>query len=484
MKKLAELMRDVEVVESNNNIDIYISSLSADSRKTQPQSLFVALVGTLKNGNAFIQEAMDKGASVIVSENKPLIENSNIVHIQVKDARIALAHIARNFYDNPSKKLKLVGITGTNGKTTTATLLFQTFRLLGYNTALLSTIENKINDDVFPATHTTPDPIALHSFLANAVSKGCTHAFMECSSHAIHQKRIFGLLFTGAIFTNLTHDHLDYHKTLDAYASAKKELFDNLSEDSFALSNADDSRSTYMMRDTPAKKYYFSLNKNARSEFTGEITKQSFDGLTISIRNNQIQTKLIGTFNAYNILGVYGASILLGIPEETLLATLANLTPPTGRLEFLKSKSGIYSVIDYAHTPDALSNILSTLRQISGIKTKIITVIGCGGDRDKEKRGPMGLISCTLSDISIFTSDNPRSELVEDILKDMTKDIPIGEKYICIPDRSLAITHAFTHAQAGDIVVIAGKGHEEYQIFSDHTVHFSDKEEVKKNFNI
>ncbi len=480
MKKLTDLLQEVETIQSNTITDIYISSLSIDSRTAQPQSLFIALTGTLRDGNTFIREATQKGATVIISENKPPMETSGVVYIQVRDARIALAQIAKNFYNNPSEKLKVIGVTGTNGKTTTATLLFKTFRILGYNTALLSTIENKINDEVFPATHTTPDPITLNSFLAYAVSKGCTHAFMECSSHAIHQKRTYGLFFTGAIFTNLTHDHLDYHKTLDAYARAKKELFDNLSKHSFALANADDPYSVEMLNDTRAKEYYFSLNNTTHSEFTGKIINQSFEGLLLSINNEECFSKLTGIFNAYNILGIYGASILLGIPKNTLLETITQLTPPSGRLEFLKSKSGVYSVIDYAHTPDALSNILSTLRQISNLHTKIITVIGCGGDRDKGKRSPMGVISSTLSDISIFTSDNPRSESVEDILKDMIKDIPSEKKYICIPDRSLAIAHAFTHAQAGDIVVVAGKGHEQYQIFSDHTTHFSDKEEVEK----
>ncbi len=483
MKKVTDLIADIEIIHISGNIDISVSSISFDSRSVLNGSLFVALIGTLKNGNDFTQEAVNKGAHVIVSEHKTTVQNHTTTYIQVKDARIALALIARNFYDNPSEKLKLIGVTGTNGKTTTATLLFQTFRLLGHKTALLSTIENKINDEVFPATHTTPDPIALHSFLAQAVSKGCTYAFMECSSHALHQKRTFGLYFTGALFTNLTHDHLDYHQTLEAYANAKKELFDNLPEYSFALANADDPWSAYILKDTYAKKYYFSLAEKNFSEFTGKIATESFDGLTLQVRDKKINTKLIGRFNAYNILGIYATCIILGIPHDVLLTTITLLTPPPGRLEFIKSKSGVYAVIDYAHTPDALSNILSTLRQISGVGTKVITVIGCGGNRDKEKRSLMGTISCALSDISIFTSDNPRNEHIEDILSDMTKDAP-KEKYICIPDRSSAITHACECAHPGDIVLVAGKGHEQYQIFSDYKMHFSDKEEVEKNLNI
>lgn len=482
MKKVTEVIADIGVIYIDGNTNISISSISFDSRSVLDGSLFVALIGTLKNGNDFIQEAVDKGACVIVSEHKPVVENPGITYIQVKDARIALALIAKNFYDNPSKKLKLIGVTGTNGKTTTATLLFQTFHLLGYRVALLSTVENKINHETFPATHTTPDPIALHSFLAQAVLRGCTYAFMECSSHALHQKRTFGLSFAGALFTNLTHDHLDYHQTFESYANAKKGLFDNLQEHSFALANADDPWSTYIVKDTRAKKYYFSLTEKNFSEFTGKITAESFDGLTLQVHDKKINTKLIGRFNAYNILGIYATCIILGINQNILLPTITLLTPPPGRLEFIKSKSGVYAVIDYAHTPDALSNILSTLRQISDSGTRIITVIGCGGNRDKEKRSSMGMISCTLSDMSIFTSDNPRNEHVGDILSDMIKDIP-KEKYICIADRSLAITHACEYAQPGDIVVVAGKGHEQYQIFSDRTVYFSDKEEVEKNLN-
>jgi len=483
MKKISDLIQTADILDINGDSGVDISSVSFDSREVVPKSLFVAIPGNSRDGSVFIQDAIHNGACVIVHENEHTEKIAGITYIRVDDSRMILGKIAQNFYGNPSQKLKLIGVTGTNGKTTTATLLFTLFRSLGYNAALLSTIENKINDEVFETTHTTPDPIKLAEFLSNAVSKGCTHAFMECSSHAIHQKRIFGLHFAGVIFTNLTQDHLDYHKTMNAYAKAKKELFDTLPNTAFTLANKDDPSAEYMLSDTHAKKYFFSIREDNSSDFVCKIVNQSMEEVIFSVNGDVLHTKLLGLFNTYNVVGIYAAALLLGIPKEQLISTIPLLSPPSGRLEFMKSPSGVYAIVDYAHTPDAVSNILSTLKTLVSNEHKIITVIGCGGDRDTSKRSPMGILSVHSSDFTIFTSDNPRSEDPLKIIEDMTKEIPKNiQNYECLTSRSDAISRAYSLAAPGDIVLVAGKGHEHYQIFSDKMTHFSDKEELEKNF--
>ncbi len=477
-KELKKLLRGVEIVSKNGDLETTVSSIHFDSRESVRNSLFVAIPGNSEDGGKFINDAIKNGAKVIVHETKKLEMHTDILYIRVKDSRSSLATISHNFYNNPSEKLRVVGVTGTNGKTTTATLLFRLFRKLGFKTALISTIENRINDKAYPTTHTTPDPIKIAEFMSIALKEGCTHVFMECSSHAIHQKRTLGINFTGCIFTNLTHDHLDYHKTIRSYANAKKELFDRLDKKAFALGNLDDKMCKHILSGTKAKKYFFGL-KQKKANFLGEIKKQSLDGLTLSVNDNEIKTKLMGNFNAYNVLGIFATAKLLGIKEKKNISAIKEIDPPTGRLEFIKSK-GIYGVVDYAHSPDALKNILSTLRELQNKNAKIITVLGCGGDRDKTKRNLMGKIACELSDIVYFTSDNPRRENPDDILKDITKNLKT-KKYEKVLDRAKAIKLACKKASLGDIVLVAGKGHETYQIFKDKTIHFSDMEELRKN---
>lgn len=470
MKTLSELIANLDSEEITGEVSKVISSIHFDSRVVEKNSIFVAIKGIEKDGHEFINEATSNGAIVIVYENKNFKTKPDLTYIKVKDSRTTLANLAKNFYNHPSKKLKLVGVTGTNGKTTTATLLYNLFKNLGYRCALLSTIENKVGDKIYPATHTTMNPVAIASFLEQAVAEGCEYAFMECSSHAIDQKRVWGLEFAGAIFTNLTQDHLDYHKTMQDYAKSKKELFDNLSVNSFAIANQDDEWGKYIISETKAKKHLISL-KDKKFE-------QSIKGLKLSWGNTVLESKLIGKFNAYNLLGIYTVAMLLGLLEEKVIKTIKNLKPPAGRLEFISPKKGINGVIDYAHTPDALDNILKTIREMAPNKAKIITVVGCGGERDKLKRPIMGKIAHELSDYVVFSSDNPRNEDPEEILQDVVSELPqTNGKYECESDRAVAIRLAFQHAHEGDIVVLAGKGHEDYQVLKEGKVHFSDKEQ-------
>lgn len=464
MKTSLNLLSDIEILETIGELPPNISSICFDSRLVEKKSIFVAVKGMETDGHVFIDNALARGAIAVVYEKEGINKLPDIVYIRVRDSHAALAKLAQNFYDHPSKKLKLVGVTGTNGKTTTATLLFKLFENLGHKSALLSTIENRIGNEIFPATLTTPDPIAIASFLDQAVRSGCKYAFMECSSHAIDQKRIDGLQFAGAIFTNLTHDHLDYHKTIEAYAGAKKQLFDTLPKNSFALANADDKMSHYMLKDTPAHKYFFSLD--GKADF-----------------NEIIETKLIGRFNAYNALAIYAAAVLLGAPIDEVRLVLRELEAPAGRMESIESNTGIRGVVDYAHTPDALENVLKTLREVAQSGAKIITVVGCGGDRDSSKRPIMARITCELSDLTILTSDNPRSEDPKKILDDMVAGIPVGKKFEREPDRVRAITMAVQLSKPGDMILIAGKGHEDYQILKKGKIHFSDQEELRKIFD-
>lgn len=479
MKVLKDILPSGDIVKSSGDMELHISSLVFDSRKVTKDSLFFAVKGSVQDGSVYIEDAIKKGAAGVVYEGE-IFPEGEVTCIRVENVRKTLAHCAQKFFDNPSEKLKLVGVTGTNGKTTTATLLYSLFKSFGYNVALISTVENKINDEVFSTDHTTPDPITLASFLQQAVEKGCTYAFMECSSHAIDQDRIEGLHFAGGIFTNLTHDHLDYHKTLEEYAKAKKIFFDMLPEGSFAVANMDDEYAKFMLETTKAKKLFFSLKSDVFAK--GKVIDNSLRGLTINMNGVTLKSKLIGLFNAYNILGIYCTAILLGESIEKILPAISLLTPPAGRLEFIESKNGIFAVVDYAHTPDALENVLKTLRYIVSKNSQIITVVGCGGDRDKTKRPIMGKIASKLSGYTIFTSDNPRSEDPEMILKDIVEGV-VSENFETVVDRREAIQKACSISKPGDIILIAGKGHETYQIFKNETIHFSDLEELQKQFN-
>ena len=482
MKKLQDVLVGVEVQQIVGNENAEISSVVFDSRKADKDSLFVAIKGNKGDGSLYINSAIENGSRVIVCEEIHDIK-PEVAYIVVSNARKALALIAQNFFNNPTTKLKLVGVTGTNGKTTTATLLYKLFMNLGYKCALISTVENKINNEVFPTDHTTPDPVTLAQFVDMAVSKGCQYAFMECSSHAIDQDRIDGMIFAGAIFTNLTLDHLDYHKTFDAYAHSKKRFFDMLDKSAFAVANIDDANAELMLSETKAKKHYISL-KNKKADFGGGIVENNLKGLKIKIGEKCIESKLVGEFNAYNILGIYASVVLLGESSERVIEKFKDLSAPSGRLEFIESKSGVFGVVDYAHTPDALENVLKTLNETKSKSTQIITIVGCGGDRDKTKRPIMGGIATKLSDYTIFTSDNPRSENPEAILADITVGADSTRPLDVEVDRAKAIAKACARAKPGDIILVAGKGHEPYQIFKDKTVHFSDVEELHKNFGL
>ncbi len=475
MKTLSELISGLDILEQIGDTSIKISSIHFDSRFVKKNSVFVAVRGTVTDGHNFIDGAIARGAIAIIYDKGSIEKISGITYVRVKESHIALAQLAQNFYNHPSKKLKLVGVTGTNGKTTSATMLFDLFEKLGHPSALLSTIENKIGKKTYPATHTTPDQIVLAEFLNKAVEAGCEYAFMECSSHAIDQRRVWGLDFTGALFTNLTHEHLDYHKTMENYAKAKKEFFDNLPKNAFAVANQDDLWSEYILSETRAKKYLFSLkDKNL---------KQSAEGLSMSFDGKVLKSKLIGAFNAYNILGVYMVAKLLGAQEDRVIEIISSAEPPAGRLEFIKSKKGVIGIIDFAHTPDALEKVLKTLREIVPT-ARIISVVGCTGEADVLKRPIMGKIACDLSDYVIFSSDNPKNEDPEKILKDITQSLPPQTgRFECEVDRAKAVEIAYQHAKPGDIILLAGKGHEDYQSVKGGRVHLSEKEILTKLFD-
>ena len=472
MKILSELINDLEIIKIDGDTSKNISSVHFDSRHQEKQSAFVAIKGSSQNGHNFIDEAIRNGATTIVYQEMDQKKLTDITYIRVKDSRIALASLIQNFYDNPSKKLRLVGVTGTNGKTTTVTVLFQLFKILGYPSALFSTIENKINDQTYVSSGTTPDPVTLTSFLNQAVNHGCQYAFMECSSHAIDQKRIAFINFAGAILTNLTHDHLDYHKTMKAYGESKKAFFDALSEDAVAVTNQDEDINDYILSETKAKKYFFSLKNIDMS--------QSMEGLRFRYDGEIFTTKLIGTFNAYNIVGAYILAKLFGISKHDLIQAIPLVRPPAGRMEIYKSKTNVYGIIDYAHTPDALEQSLNTVREIAPRDAKIITVVGSSGQSDSLKRPLMGKIAYDLSDYIVFSSDNPRNEDPEQILKDMIRDLPSNnDKYVRESNRKKAVDLAYERAAPGDVIFLAGKGHENYQIIGEQKIPYSDREEWK-----
>ncbi len=463
MKILSELLEDVKVLESHGNLETHISSISLDSRNIEQNSLFIALVGNVLDGHIFIDEVIKKGAKVIVYEKDLNEWKSGVTYIKVNNTHEVVGIIANNFYGNPSKHLKLVGVTGTNGKTTIVTLLYKLFKELGYKVGMISTIVNKIDNQDFETTRTTPDAINLNKLLALMVNYGCEYCFMEVSSHSVSEKRINGISFAGGVFTNLTLDHLDYHKTLDNYCEAKKEFFDMISATGFAMANIDDQKGEYMLSNTKAQKYRLSLKKEA--DF-----------------NERLETKLLGEFNIYNVLSVYAVAILLGQDKNKVKEIIKDLEGASGRFESIRNKNNITGIVDYAHTPDALENVLKTINKIKNNR-KTISVIGCGGDRDKSKRPIMTRIGYEMSDILILTSDNPRTEKPEDILSDMEKGLPTDyeEKVEVIIDRHMAIKRACELAKEGDFVLVAGKGHEKYQEINGLKTYFDDMEELEKH---
>jgi len=485
MKILRDILKNIEYKIINGSIDITIEGIAFDSREVQKNFLFVAVKGTNTDGHNFISQAIENGACAILCETYSLpIKNNNITLIQTHDTASALGIIASEFYDNPSQKLILIGVTGTNGKTTTATLLYRLALKMNKKAGLLSTIVNYINEKEIPSTHTTPDPLQINKLLSEMVKEGCMYAFMEVSSHAAHQKRISGLDFNGGIFTNITHDHLDYHKTFDEYLKAKKMFFDLLPENAFALVNADDKHSKIIVQNTKAKVYTYALHTMA--DFQGKIIESHLDGMLLKINKNELWVKLIGAFNAYNILAVYGCASLLNFEHEKILTSISSFETVNGRFEYYKSKDGKTAIVDYAHTPDALLNVLTTINQLRKEKEKIITVVGAGGNRDKTKRPKMAAVCISYSDKVILTSDNPRFEDPLEIIKDMEKGISENDKdkYLVIPDRKEAIKVACSIAQPGDIILIAGKGHETYQEIKGVKHYFNDKDVIKEIFNL
>lgn len=482
MKLLSDILYKTRLEEVVGSTNVAINSVTFDSRQVKKDSLFIATRGTAVDGHQFIEKAIENGAAAIVCEELPAVQKENVTYVKVLNSAEALGYIACNFHDNPSEKLKLVGVTGTNGKTTTVTLLFNLFRGLGYNVGLLSTVENKINNTIIPSTHTTPDALTLNELLANMVEQGCQYAFMEVSSHAIIQHRITGIHFAGGAFSNITHDHLDYHITFDEYIRAKKLFFDNLPDDAFALTNKDDRNGLVMLQNTKAKKYTYGLKSIA--DFKCRVVENHLNGLLLNIDNQEVWVKLIGSFNAYNVLVVYAVSQLLKQDKVQVLTTLSNLNSVEGRFQYIKSKNGIVAIIDYAHTPDALKNVLETIKDIRTGNEQVITLVGCGGDRDAAKRPIMAQIACEYSNKVVLTSDNPRSENPEDILNQMEVGInPVdAKKTLRISDRKEAIKTAVAFAKEGDIILIAGKGHEKYQEIKGVKYPFDDFEIVKENF--
>lgn len=473
-----------ESLGSNKNEEQEISEIVFDSRKAKSGTIFVALRGTTVDGHDFIAKAIAEGATTIVCEQVANKEE-DVHYIVVENSHYALGLMACNFYEHPSRELKLVGVTGTNGKTTVATLLYKLFLGLGQKVGLLSTVENRIGEQVLEATHTTPDALAVNRLLATMRDAGCDYVFMEVSSHAADQDRIAGLDFDGAIFTNMSHDHLDYHGTFQNYIYAKKKFFDNLSANAFAIVNTDDKRGAVMLQNCKAKGYTYALRSLA--DFKARIVENTMEGLILDIDGREVYSRLVGDFNAYNLLAVYAAALLLGEDKDELLTVLSNLTSAEGRFDYVRSTTaGIMGIVDYAHTPDALEKVLQTLQKLREGAGKIITVVGCGGDRDKTKRPIMAKMACNYSEQAILTSDNPRSESPEAILKEMEEGVPPSAKMsvLIIADRRQAIRTACRLAQKGDIVLVAGKGHEKYQEIQGVKHPFDDKKELQEALGV
>ena len=484
MMQLREIIVHTATVGVTGMTDIPVTGLQFDSRQVMPGNLFFAVRGTTSDGHDFIEMALEKGAVAIVCEKLPPNLKDGICYLLVEKSNLALGIIASDFYGNPSEKLNLIGVTGTNGKTTIVTLLARLFFELGFGTGLISTIVNKINTTAVAASHTTPDPLQLNALLAKMVVEGCEYCFMEVSSHAIDQQRIAGLTFRGGIFTNLTHDHLDYHKTFDAYLQAKKTFFDNLPAGAFALINKDDRNGRVMLQNTRASKYTYSLQSMA--DFRCKILENEFQGLHLNIDGLEAWFKLIGNFNASNLLAVFATAMLLGQEKTEVVTIMSRLEPVDGRFNYIRSSDHVTAIVDYAHTPDALKNVLETINTIRGQNAQLITVVGAGGNRDATKRPVLANIACTLSNWVILTSDNPRNEEPEAILADMLQGVGVhqSDKVLVIANRLEAIKTACALAKTGDIILVAGKGHENYQEVKGVKHHFDDREVVRKIFGV
>lgn len=477
MARLHNILYKVSLRAVSGSTDVEITDVVTDSRKVTVGCCFIAVKGTQRDGHLFIPQAIADGAVAIVCEQMPDQTEEGVTYVQVDSAAAAVGPMAHQFYGEPTRQLKLVGVTGTNGKTTVATLLYQLFSGMGHKSGLVSTVKYMVGDQELPSTHTTPDAVNLNKLFKEMADAGCTHVFMECSSHAIHQHRIDGLHFAGALFTNITHDHLDYHKTFDEYIRVKKSFFDGLGSDAFAISNMDDKRGAVMLQNTHATKYFYSLRSLA--DFKGRILDNALDGLHMTVNDHEVNFRMIGEFNAYNLLAVYGAAVCLGEDRQEVLTVLSSLRGAEGRFDYIVSREeNIIGIVDYAHTPDALLNILATIKNLRKGHEKVITVVGCGGDRDKTKRPVMAEVAVEHSDKAIFTSDNPRSEDPQEILKDMEAGVTVEHKrkFIAIADRREAIKAAVSMAGREDIVLVAGKGHEKYQEIKGQKFPFDDKE--------
>lgn len=480
--KLKEILKSVNVCRWAGDLNIEVTDIQMDSRLVKPGCLFVAVKGTQTDGHAYIGKAIAGGAAAIVCETLPEQTDDKVTYVQVSDSEDAVGKLATTFYGNPTEKLDLVGVTGTNGKTTIATLLYEMFRRFGYKVGLISTVCNYIDGEAIPTDHTTPDPITLNRLLGKMADEGCKYAFMEVSSHSVAQKRIGGLKFAGGIFTNLTRDHLDYHKTFENYLKAKKAFFDGLPKSAFALTNADDKNGLVMVQNTKAKVATYSLR--TLCDFKGKVLEDGFEGMLLDINNREVNVQFIGRFNASNLLAVYGAACLLGKQPEEVLIALSILRPVSGRFDAIRSPKGYTAIVDYAHTPDALENVLNAIHEVLKGRGQVITVVGAGGNRDKGKRPLMAQESVKQSDKVVITSDNPRFEEPQDIINDMLAGLTKEDmrKVISIADRREAIRTACMLAQPGDVVLIAGKGHENYQEVKGVKHHFDDKEVVKDIF--
>ena len=482
--KLKDILVNCNLLELIGNKDLDITKVSFDSRDVEPNTLFFAVKGTQTDGHDYIDKAIEKGATAVVCEKLPKTLDDDVTYIKVDDSAYVLGVGASNFYGNPSKTLRLTGVTGTNGKTTIATLLYRLFTDAGYACGLISTIENIVDHEVIPSTHTTPDPVELNALLRKMADRECEYVFMEVSSHSIDQNRIAGLHFAGGIFTNLTHDHLDYHKTMANYRNAKKKFFDNLPADAFALTNLDDKNGSVMLQNTRARKLSYALKHDA--DFKGIVLESHFDGMIMKVNDTELCTRLVGSFNASNILAIYGAAAALGFDKDELLVEISKLHGANGRFDMVHSECGIVGIVDYAHTPDALENVLKTINEVKGqlpaANCQLITVVGCGGNRDTSKRPEMAAVAVMLSDKVILTSDNPRDEEPDEIIRQMKAGVGADDlrKVLCITDRREAIRTAVALAQSGDIILIAGKGHEDYQIVKGVKRHFDDKEELNQ----
>ena len=474
--KLSALLSSCKILELVGNTEQDITGICFDSRKVSASSMFIATVGTVADGHQFITSAIEKGASVIVCEKLPKKLDATVTYVVVDNSSRAMGLIAAAYYQHPSKKLKLVGVTGTNGKTTVATLLSNLFQELGYKVGLLSTVENKINNTVIPSTHTTPDSITINELLLDMIAANCDYCFMEVSSHAIVQERIAGLSFTGGIFTNISHDHLDFHQTFEEYIKAKKYFFDQLPASAFALTNSDDKRGAVMLQNTKAHAKTYALQSMAT--FKAKIIENQFSGLFLNIDAEEVWFKMVGSFNAYNLLAVYATAMLLDQDKTRVLTILSTLSGAEGRFDYTIAPNGVIGIVDYAHTPDAIKNVLQTIANIRKGNETVIAIVGCGGDRDKTKRPIMAEVACKLSDKVILTSDNPRTEDPAAILKEMEAGVPISlkKKTITIQDRKEAIRTACHLAKSGDIILLAGKGHEKYQEINGVKFPFDDKQ--------